>query len=75
VSAAWTAFALRFSLADPIIASSVVSIDSPTQLHEVLDAVEGELPDPELVAKLDAITQRFRERHGVVADKSGLPVY
>ncbi len=71
----WTAFALRFSLADPIIASSVVSINSPTQLHEVLDAVEGELPDPELVAKLDAITQRFRERHGVVADKSGLPVY
>ena len=73
--ASWTAFALRFSLADPIIASTVVSINSPAQLQEVLDAVEAEPPDRELVTRLDAITRRFRERHGVVADKSGLPVY
>lgn len=73
--ASWTAFALRFSLADPIIASTVVSIHSPAQVQEVLDAVEAEPPDPELVTRHDATTRRFRERHGVVADESGLPVY
>ncbi len=42
----WTSFALKFALVDPLIASAVVSINTPEPLHEVLAALEGPRPDP-----------------------------
>ena len=71
----WTSFALKFSLIDPIIASTVVSINTPEQLHEMLDALEGPRPDPALLPRLHAITARFRAEHGVRADLAGVPQY
>lgn len=71
----WTSLALKFSLVDPIIASTVVSINTPEQLHEVLAALEGPRPDPALLPRLHAITARFRAEHGVRADGAGVPQY
>lgn len=71
----WTSFALKFSLVDPIIASTVVSINTPEQLLEVLAAVEGPRPDPALLPRLHEITARFRAEHGVRADLAGVPQY
>ncbi|MDF1521338.1 MAG: aldo/keto reductase [Trueperaceae bacterium] len=71
----WTSFALKFSLVDPLIASTVVSINTPEQLHEVLAALEGPRPDPALLPRLHQITARFRAEHGVRADGAGVPQY
>ena len=75
IAPSWTSFALKFSLIDPIIASTVVSINSPEQLHEALSALEGPRPDPDLLPQLHRITARFRDEHGVRADGAGVPQY
>ncbi|MDA3948213.1 MAG: hypothetical protein PF508_03220 [Spirochaeta sp.] len=71
----WTKFAIRFSLADPRIASTVVGINTPEQLHTILDAVEEPLPAPEVVAAAHRICTETRKQHGVQANTAGVPVY
>lgn len=73
--ASWTELALKLSLAHPDIASTVVSINDPDQLKQVLASCDGSYPDPDLLQELHAINQKYRERYGVTADRSGLPVY
>ena len=74
-ASSWTSFALKFSLVDPVIASTVVSINTPEQLHEVLAALDGPRPGPELLPRLHRVTARFRAEHGVRADGAGVPQY
>ncbi len=71
----WTSYALKFSLIDPLIASTVVSINTPEQLLEVVAALEGARPDPALLPRLHEVTARFRAEHGVRADGAGVPQY
>jgi len=49
IGASMTAFALRFALASPLVASVIVGLNSPAQVEGVVAAIEGELPDPSLV--------------------------
>lgn len=46
-----TAFALRFALASPLVASVIVGLNTPAQVEGVVAAVEGDLPDPSLVGR------------------------
>ena len=71
----WTDFALRFSTSDPTITSTVVGINSVEHLDRVIAAFDAPPPSAQLVSRLDAITDRFREEHGVRADGAGVPIY
>lgn len=50
-SGSMTAFAIRFALAAPIVASVVVGINTPKQAEGVVAAAEGDLPSMEAVGK------------------------
>ncbi|MDZ7802162.1 MAG: aldo/keto reductase [Trueperaceae bacterium] len=71
----WTDFALRFSLCDPLIATTVVSINDPDRLAEAIRAVEGPKPDPALAHRVHEITTRYRREFGVKAGSGGVPSY
>ena len=71
----WTEFAIRFSLAHPLIASTVVGINTPQQLHAVLTAVEGPVPDRSILDAAHSICSSFRQKFGVVANAGAVPVY
>lgn len=71
----WSSLALRFSLADPRVTSTVVGINTPEQLREALKAVETGLADDTVVQKAHEICTRFRERFGVKANPGGVPIY
>lgn len=71
----WTDFALRFSVSDPTITSTVVGINSVEHLDRVFAALDAPLPSAQLVARLDAINNRFRAEHSVRADGAGVPIY
>ena len=71
----WTRFAIRFSLSHPVIASTVVGINTPEQLQDILAAAdEGVLPD-DTVTLAHQVCTEFRKRFGVKANKAGVPVY
>ncbi len=46
-----TAFALRFALAEPVVASLVVGLNRPEQVDGIAEAVEGSPPSRELVRR------------------------
>jgi D-threo-aldose 1-dehydrogenase len=71
----WTDFALRFSLCDPRIATTVVSINDPERLEQAVRAAEGAKPDPALAHRLHEITTRYRRAFGVKAGSGGVPSY
>lgn len=71
----WTDFALRFSLCDPLIASTVVGIDTPEELDQAVRSVERPRPDPELARRLNEITARYHARFGGKAGAGGVRVY
>lgn len=70
----WTDLATRFAVADPRIASTVVGINSPEQLRDVLAVLETDGPLDEVTAKAHALCTAFRKRYGVKASQSGIPV-
>ena len=41
----WTAFAIKFALAHPIVTSLIVGLNSVAQVDGVLDAADGNYPD------------------------------
>ena len=51
IGASMTGFALRFSLAHPIVASVVVGLNSPEQTEGVIAAVEEDFPSLDVVAR------------------------
>ena len=59
----WTRFAIKFALIHPIVTSLIVGLNTPEQVDEVLDAVDGNYPDQEVFHKAQGI---FRQ-HGMVA--------
>ncbi|MFW5797390.1 MAG: aldo/keto reductase [Spirochaetota bacterium] len=71
----WTAFAIRFPLADPRITGTVVGINTPEQLRTALQAVEGNYPDRAVVESAHRVCTTFRERFGVKVNTAGVPVY
>ena len=73
--ASWTRFAIQFSLAHPVIASTVVGINSPNQLHSVLEAVEEGYPDRDVLSQAHKVCLRFREKYGVKGNPGGVPIY
>jgi aryl-alcohol dehydrogenase-like predicted oxidoreductase len=71
----WTDLALRFSIADDTIASTVVGINSPEQLHGVLNAFDGPRPSAELIASAHRVCTDFRHRFGVQGNTAGVLTY
>jgi aryl-alcohol dehydrogenase-like predicted oxidoreductase len=71
----WTSFALRFVLSDPRIVSTVVGINNSEQLRGVVEAVEEGPLDEKVFQKAYEICRDFRNRFGVKANPSGVPVY
>jgi aryl-alcohol dehydrogenase-like predicted oxidoreductase len=51
IGASMTAFAVRFSLASPLVGSVIVGLNSPAQVAGIVAAVEGDLPNPSLVGR------------------------
>lgn len=60
----WTRFAIKFALIHPIVTSLIVGLNTPEQVDEVLDAVDGNYPDQEVFHKALEI---YRQ-HGMVVD-------
>ena len=71
----WTKFAIRFSLADRRIVSTVVGINTPEQLRTVVDAVSGPYPDQAALDAAHRLCTDFRNRFGVKGNTAGVPVY
>ncbi len=80
----WTRFAIHFALSHPVIASTVVGINTPEQLDSVIRAIEDSpiddkgntAPlDPAIVTTAHSLTMKFREKFGVKAPGSGIPSY
>ncbi len=71
----WTNLALRFSIADDTIASTVVGINSPEQLHGVLDALDGPRPSAQMIAAAHEVCSDFRARFGVQGNNAGVLTY
>jgi len=51
IGGSMTGFAIRFALSSPLVGSVIVGLNSPDQVAGVAAAVEGDLPDPSLVAR------------------------
>ena len=51
IGGSMTGFALRFTLAHPIVASVVVGLNSPEQVEGAIAAVEGDFPSVDTVAR------------------------
>ena len=47
----WTAFAVKFALCHPIVASLIVGLNTPEQVDGVLDAADGNYPDLKVFEK------------------------
>lgn len=59
----WTRYAIRFSLSHRLIASTAVSINSPAQLEDALEAADGNYPSEDDLARIHAInTQVWKEQ-------------
>jgi aryl-alcohol dehydrogenase-like predicted oxidoreductase len=71
----WTRFALRFALSHPVIASTVVGINTPEQLLSAAAAVEDGPVDAAVVQAAHGLTMKFRGKFGVKAPGSGIPAY
>lgn len=71
----WTHFAIQFSLSYPIIASTVVGINSREQLRSALDAVESGNLDGELLQQAHELCLKYRDRYGVKGNPAGVPIY
>jgi aryl-alcohol dehydrogenase-like predicted oxidoreductase len=71
----WTDFAIRFSLAPKVAASTVLGINRTDQLEAALAAVEGPEVSPEALSAAHELTKKYRESYGVQGLPSGLPVY
>ncbi len=71
----WTRFAIQFSLAHPLVASTVVGINSPSQLQSVVSAAEDRYPDGDLLGRAHEVCLRFREEFGVKGNTAGVPIY
>ena len=71
----WTDFAIRFSLSHPAITSTVVGINTPKQLEDVLQAADAPQVDAATVEAAHRICTDFRSRFGVKAALSGMPIY
>lgn len=55
VGDSWTDFAIKFALAHPIVTSLIVGLNTPEQVDGVLEAADGNYPDPQVVQKAWAI--------------------
>jgi len=51
----WSAFAIRFALADPLFASVIASMNTVEQVRAVVAAADGDSPDPALIARVHAL--------------------
>jgi aryl-alcohol dehydrogenase-like predicted oxidoreductase len=63
VEGSWTEFAVKFALADPVVTSLIVGLNSPEQVDGVLDAADGRYPDASVVQEAWNIYQE----HGPAA--------
>jgi len=74
--AAWTDLALRFSVADERIASTVVGINRPEQLRGVLAALEvADATVKEMAAPAHQVCRDFRARFPLKCNGSGVLLY
>ncbi len=71
----WTDFAIRFSVAPSVVASTVLGINRPDQLESALAAVEGPDIPAGVLSTAHGLTKKYRESYGVQGLPSGLPVY
>ncbi len=71
----WTKFSIRFSLAHPLIASTVIGINTPEQLRTAIAALEGEYPGDEVLQTAHCICKSFREKYGVKGNYAGVQIY
>lgn len=55
----WTDFAIAFALAHPVVTSLIVGLNSEEQVDGVVDAADGDYPDPQVVREAWKI---YRER-------------
>jgi len=58
IGGSMTAFAIRFALASPLVASVIVGLNTPAQVEGIAAAVEGDLPSPRLVARVFELWKR-----------------
>jgi aryl-alcohol dehydrogenase-like predicted oxidoreductase len=55
----WTEFAIKFSLAHPVVTSLIVGLNSVEQVDQVLDAIDGNYPSSKLVNQAFEIYQKY----------------
>lgn len=74
--ASWTDLALRFSVADERIVSTVVGINQPEQLRGVLAALAvADGMANEIIPHAHRICTAFRERYPIKGNSSGVLIY
>lgn len=71
----WSQFAISFSLAHPVITSTIVGINRPEQLRTALEALDAGSLDAETLTVAHRVCTEFRRRFGVVANTAGVPTY
>ncbi|MGM0367439.1 MAG: aldo/keto reductase [Actinomycetota bacterium] len=71
----WTKFSIRFALAHPLVASTVIGINKPEHLHTAVEAIEEKYPEDEVLQTAHRICKNFREKYGVKGNMAGIPVY
>ncbi len=71
----WTRFAIRFSISDPFITSTVLSINTIAQLDEVMQAVNEPPVPSEIIEQARLMTARYRMTYGVKGHPSGIPIF
>lgn len=68
----WTRFAIQFSLIHPLVASTVVGINSPEQLRTILEAVDGTYPDRSILDVARNVCTAYRAEFGIKAALSSV---
>lgn len=71
----WTKFAIRFSLAHPLISSTIIGVNNIEQLHTAIDALEEKYPDENVLSNAHAICKDFRKKFGVKGNLAGVMLY
>ncbi len=71
----WTKFSIRFSLAHPLITSTVMGINTPQQLKTAVEALEQEYPSSEVLHIAHDVCKSFREKYGVKGNNAGIQIY
>lgn len=71
----WSEFALRFSVSDPLVTSTVVGINTREQLESALRAAEAPPVAQEVIDKAHAVNQYYRSTYGIRANSSGIPMF